>query len=1346
MSILTRGFWLRVAVCAGLGLVPFGAHAARRTEAPAEHTPLRPGRVIVQFTDAARPAVEQAAALRAGPLHTGLAGLDALNDRWRATSTRRVFERPADAGFARTLGLERFRVVEIDPAADPVAAAAEYARDPSVITAEPDWVATPDAVPNDPYYPTNWGHHNTGQLPSWNTATGMFNGPPVGTPGFDSGAQPAWDSPVGYGTANTIVALIDTDGADLQHVDLRFVAGWDFIGNDSNPDDPCTAPGIGCGHGTKCAGLMASIANNGVGTAGIAGGCSIMTFRAAATSEVAAAILAAADSAAGVANMSFTWYGVTSNAAVAAAAMYAAAHDVLMFSSSGNRNDNSVMWMPQVLPQVYAIGSASPCGTRKRSSSIPSELKPDVQPDPAGASCDNERNWGSSWGGNTQGAADALDLIAPVILPAPEVGGGYEPFFTGTSASCAYASGVALLLRSVHPSWTALQIRDRLFATATDIVGGDAAPGWDPRTGWGLIHAGNAVGTPVAEPDLLPNAPPGWDGAIIPRETNDATPTSAPAPTHLTGDGTTYVNVAWKNQGAGAADSTATELRVDGVAVTELPGETLAPGATHAATNVPLVLPGGRHTLEARVDFANRVIESDETNDAAAKSWVWEPAALPADTAVLRDSPPDPTGGASTPGGGPWSNQDGVRITSGSGANVYTAALHADDPAENYDLHLYAATTGPEDGFADGTELATSARAAGALDFLVAPVRDVGAFALDAGLFDADGAGVSPSHVEWHSGATSALGAVLPVSFAAHEMIATGELEIAPGDSGSVAFELTSADSTQPLHLAVFTPGAGYVTLAGAAWTAATTDAPFGQGFTALIVDLPEGAYPFVVFREPGDGTAAAAGTLRMRRTPPDVTPVTPAGAYSPLVPATTSLGTGCEPWTMPAFLRGNHAAYVKYTWRNLGPGSSLPLTASVGFDGDPFDFTDDAQSPGSDVCRLVILGHVGGGRHTLTLRVDVNDVNDEIFRSDDIYGEQWVWGPPTLVNDTPETRPMPPMPSAGQEYTTVGPLFDNVDGLRTPVFSADGADGVLGLAALVPGPGSDVDLVLYDVSTGSKNGFDDDAERIASVTTGDAVELVLVDTDDARGGAAGAWDLGLKNAGGSADCVVETTASRGLPPFLGITTALDSLPAGRVARLIETRMGPAAGPATLRLRNVSGDADLGLAVIPLDGSVFFSRASATVADANGPGGLEDVVVTLAADAPFAIVVFKHGADELAKDAVFELFLGDSTVTATPIVAPAPAATHLRRVAPNPFAPRTTVGVDLASAGETDVVLYDASGRVVRRLLQGPHAAGRYDLDWDGRDETGRSVASGVYFVRFRAAGVDEVRKVTRLK
>ncbi len=67
--------------------------------------------------------------------------------------------------------------------------------------------------------------------------------------------------------------------------------------------------------------------------------------------------------------------------------------------------------------------------------------------------------------------------------------------------------------------------------------------------------------------------------------------------------------------------------------------------------------------------------------------------------------------------------------------------------------------------------------------------------------------------------------------------------------------------------------------------------------------------------------------------------------------------------------------------------------------------------------------------------------------------------------------------------------------------------------------------------------------------------------------------------------------------------------------------------------------------------------------------------------------------------------------------------------APNPFRAQATVSFELPSRQSVHLGIFDLSGRLCRTMLEGGLDAGRHDLVWDGRDDEGRTVASGIYFV-----------------
>jgi hypothetical protein len=93
-----------------------------------------------------------------------------------------------------------------------------------------------------------------------------------------------------------------------------------------------------------------------------------------------------------------------------------------------------------------------------------------------------------------------------------------------------------------------------------------------------------------------------------------------------------------------------------------------------------------------------------------------------------------------------------------------------------------------------------------------------------------------------------------------------------------------------------------------------------------------------------------------------------------------------------------------------------------------------------------------------------------------------------------------------------------------------------------------------------------------------------------------------------------------------------------------------------------------------------------------------------------------------------------------------PTATRLGEIYPNPFNPGTTVLFELGEPSRVTLRIYDVSGRLVRELVNENREMGTYSERWDGRDSSGRSVASGVYFCQFKCGGSEQTKKMVLLE
>jgi hypothetical protein len=293
-------------------------------------------------------------------------------------------------------------------------------------------------------------------------------------------AEQAWDKTVG--SSSVVVAVIDT-GIDIDHEDLKDniwtnpkeipgngvdddrngyvddVHGWNFV-NDSNDVRPRQSGSSADGfvHGTLVSSLIGARGNNGIGITGVAWNVQIMPLTAlddtgeGSTERVADAIRYAVVNGADFINLSLEGYTDTQD--VDDALAFARSRGVLTVAAAGNSdvpagdNVDAVRVYPVCLSQDQKFGVVGVGGT-------------DTLDQKA-----EYANYGS-----------CLDLSAPAYnlfgaRPtsfATTTQAGYEGGYSGTSLAAPLVTGVAVLIKSVHPDWTATQIRARLLQSVTPI-------------------------------------------------------------------------------------------------------------------------------------------------------------------------------------------------------------------------------------------------------------------------------------------------------------------------------------------------------------------------------------------------------------------------------------------------------------------------------------------------------------------------------------------------------------------------------------------------------------------------------------------------------------------------------------------------------------------------------------------------------------------------------------------------------------------------------------------------------------------------------------------------------------
>ena len=189
------------------------------------------------------------------------------------------------------------------------------------------------------------------------------------------------------------------------------------------------------------------------------------------------------------------------------------------------------------------------------------------------------------------------------------------------------------------------------------------------------------------------------------------------------------------------------------------------------------------------------------------------------------------------------------------------------------------------------------------------------------------------------------------------------------------------------------------------------------------------------------------------------------------------------------------------------------------------------------------------------------------------------------------------------------------------------------------------------------------------------------------------------------------------------------------------------AEPIEIRVENLTGAVDWGLTV-HAPTSAFDRKSSALGVAGNDTTvvGAEVASFIVPAAGRYAIAVWKSGFADDGQTGQYRLKVLRSLLSDVADGAVVPRTSAIAGVRPNPFNPRTTVAFDIAAAGPVSLRLFDLLGKHVRTLVDGTLAVGRHEAVWDGLDDTGRRVASGVYFVRMNAQGFEDMRKMVLLK
>jgi flagellar hook assembly protein FlgD len=125
--------------------------------------------------------------------------------------------------------------------------------------------------------------------------------------------------------------------------------------------------------------------------------------------------------------------------------------------------------------------------------------------------------------------------------------------------------------------------------------------------------------------------------------------------------------------------------------------------------------------------------------------------------------------------------------------------------------------------------------------------------------------------------------------------------------------------------------------------------------------------------------------------------------------------------------------------------------------------------------------------------------------------------------------------------------------------------------------------------------------------------------------------------------------------------------------------------------------------------------------------------------------VLGRALDWLASTATVMVASNQGSTVSTPKI---PDLLSLGQNYPNPFNPRTRIqiGIPAKSNDPVSLKIYNVNGQLVRNVFTGRKPSGFHTFDWDGTDERGAQVASGIYFARFVSGQTQLTRKMVLLK
>lgn len=438
-----------------------------------------------------------------------------------------------------------------------------------------------------------------------------------------------------------------------------------------------------------------------------------------------------------------------------------------------------------------------------------------------------------------------------------------------------------------------------------------------------------------------------------------------------------------------------------------------------------------------------------------------------------------------------------------------------------------------------------------------------------------------------------------------------------------------------------------------------------------------------------------------------------PATWAAPIMPHLTTGVTADSTLVIPPFLTPGQATYFDYS-ESYNAAVQGYWTDQLTLDGVVIQTVmryNGTAAAGSAYSFDVGPFYLPGGRHMVTATCDIyHDVGEDAQDwFDNTFTGSFLWTPPPLTPGVVAGTGHAPPPQPGNAAFAM------------PRSSGAGWVVTLGMSA-----GDDYDLVLYDDFVNSTTGLSH--ERARSATVGDSIELIAGAGDvtpstlypavlrSAVGpawGAAVEWQTAGTHVGDGED-------------FWGA----ESLGTFEAARVYEADL-QAGVQYPMSVWRVVGLTPLALAVFPPTPGGIFNLHQAAAYSHPVPGqDYAALVFTPAVSGKYLLVVYRSNFPwEVAR---YKLAVGSQAVSAPAGGSAGPEA-RILGIQPNPAHDHMRISFATPAPGPMRLTLHDVSGRRVATLVEADLGAGRHDTDVPTRDDSGRALPAGLYWVRMEA-------------